>query len=170
MAPHGFRRHPAIEPRVVGVAFDGSPESAAALAAGHALARLAQATLRVIAVEPSALHRPVGHRGALPDRLARRCAELGDDIEVESVDLHGDPARELARASERLGLLVCGSRALGPLRRVMLGSVSAAVMRSAACPLIVVPRGVPPLTGAAASVATPALTLDADRFERLYER
>jgi hypothetical protein len=49
----------------------------------------------------------------------------------------------LAGSAERLGLLVCGSRARGPLRRVMLGSVSTAVIRSAACPVVVVPRRAP---------------------------
>jgi nucleotide-binding universal stress UspA family protein len=37
-------------------------------------------------------------------------------------------------------LLVCGSRARGPLRRVLLGSVSLALIRLADCPVVVVPR------------------------------
>ena len=38
-------------------------------------------------------------------------------------------------------LLVCGSRGRGPLGRVVLGSVSAGVLRKARCPVLVVPRG-----------------------------
>jgi nucleotide-binding universal stress UspA family protein len=141
VAPRRFRRRAAIEPRVIGVAFDGSSESAAALDTGVDLARAAGARLRVIAVEPSAWSRPLRREvPAAAAELARACGELPDDIEVESVVLHGDPAHKLNEETERLGLLVCGSRARGPLRRVMLGSVSSAVIRSAACPVVVVPR------------------------------
>jgi nucleotide-binding universal stress UspA family protein len=38
-------------------------------------------------------------------------------------------------------LLAVGSRGYGPLRAVLLGSVSSALVRSAASPLVVVPRG-----------------------------
>jgi len=38
-------------------------------------------------------------------------------------------------------LLVCGSRGYGPVRRVLLGGVSARLLRRAAIPLLVVPRG-----------------------------
>jgi len=36
--------------------------------------------------------------------------------------------------------LVVGSRNHGPVRRALLGSVAAEVMRSATCPVLVVPR------------------------------
>jgi nucleotide-binding universal stress UspA family protein len=144
IAPRRFRRRAAIEPKVVGVAFDGSTESAAALEAGVELARAAGARLRVIAVEPSAWSRPISREHpAAAAELERACAELPDDVEVEPVVLHGEPTRKLYEETSRLGLLVCGSRARGPLRRVMLGSVSSAVIRSAACPVIVVPRRAP---------------------------
>jgi nucleotide-binding universal stress UspA family protein len=48
----------------------------------------------------------------------------------------------LVKASEQLDLLVLGSRAYGPLRSVLLGSVSRRVTAGAHCPVIVVPRGV----------------------------
>ena len=148
VAPHGLHKHPHIAPNVVGVAFDGSPESVAALDRGLVLARSAGAALRVIAVEPSVWSRPMHGNGSIAEEFARHCDKLEGDVGVERRFLHGDPATELARESHQLGLLVCGSRGVGPLRRVMLGSVSAAVMRSASCPLIVVPRGTP---GVAAS-------------------
>ena len=39
-----------------------------------------------------------------------------------------------------MDLLVVGSRGYGPLRRVLLGSVSSELMHSAPCPVMVVPR------------------------------
>jgi nucleotide-binding universal stress UspA family protein len=44
------------------------------------------------------------------------------------------------KASERLDLLVLGSRGYGPLGAVVLGSVSNALVRTANCPIVVVPR------------------------------
>ncbi len=38
-------------------------------------------------------------------------------------------------------ILVVGSRGYGPLRRVLLGSVSTQLVKSAPCPVLVVPRG-----------------------------
>ena len=40
-----------------------------------------------------------------------------------------------------LDLLVIGSRGYGPVRRTLLGGVSAEVTRTSACPVLVVPRG-----------------------------
>jgi nucleotide-binding universal stress UspA family protein len=56
--------------------------------------------------------------------------------------LEGDPAERLIAASEKLDLLVTGSRGYGPLRAVLAGGVSGRVIRGAHCPVIVVPRGV----------------------------
>jgi nucleotide-binding universal stress UspA family protein len=154
VAPHGLRKHPHIAPNVIGVAFDGSPESIVALDRGHALARVAGAGLRVIAVEPSVWTRPIHRNGSLAETLVQHSEALGDEVVVQHHLLHGDPATELTRESHQLGLLLCGSRGVGPLRRVMLGSVSAAVMRSASCPLIVMPRGA--LEAAPPVAATPS--------------
>jgi nucleotide-binding universal stress UspA family protein len=47
----------------------------------------------------------------------------------------------LALGPRDADLLVCGSRAYGPLRRVLLGGVSSRLLRRSALPLLVVPRG-----------------------------
>jgi nucleotide-binding universal stress UspA family protein len=52
----------------------------------------------------------------------------------------GYPPDELTRASGRLDLLILGSRSYGPIRRVLLGGTSVRVMRSSACPVVIVPR------------------------------
>lgn len=74
--------------------------------------------------------------------LERFCAELADGTPVEGETIRGDPASVLVERCSELDLLVLGSRAYGPLRHALLGSVSARVMREAPCPVLVVPRGV----------------------------
>jgi len=72
----------------------------------------------------------------------RRLAGRRDDVTVVELDRRdGDPVRELVDASAGLDLLVLGSRGRGPLRRLLLGSVSAHVVRHAACPLLLLPHG-----------------------------
>jgi nucleotide-binding universal stress UspA family protein len=132
-----------LSPPTIGVAYDGSAESSAALDAALALARDTGMPLRVLTVEPGGLSHPIlPHPVPAGEVLGRLAVGLAGDVDVEISRFHGDPAHILARQSERLGLLICGSRGRGPLRRVMLGSVSSAVLRSAACPVVVVPRRV----------------------------
>jgi len=54
----------------------------------------------------------------------------------------GEPWKGLREAGTDLDLLMCGSRRYGPVRRVLLGSVSARLVRDAVCPVLVIPRGV----------------------------
>jgi nucleotide-binding universal stress UspA family protein len=62
-------------------------------------------------------------------------------IEVEPDVSVGDPADFVIAASERLDLLICGSRGYGPARAVLLGGVSRRVASEAYCPVIVLARG-----------------------------
>jgi nucleotide-binding universal stress UspA family protein len=63
------------------------------------------------------------------------------DVEIDYDVSVGDPADFLVAASERLDLLICGSRGYGPARSVMLGGVSRRVTTEAHCPVIVLARG-----------------------------
>jgi nucleotide-binding universal stress UspA family protein len=56
--------------------------------------------------------------------------------------VEGDPVERLTAASTDLDLLVVGSRRYGPIRRVLLGGVSVALVDRAHCPVLIVPRGV----------------------------
>jgi nucleotide-binding universal stress UspA family protein len=50
----------------------------------------------------------------------------------------GDPARALLELAATADLLVVGSRGLGAVRRVLLGSVSEKVLQHAPCPVLIV--------------------------------
>jgi nucleotide-binding universal stress UspA family protein len=64
------------------------------------------------------------------------------DLPVRIVRFEGQPAMKIAEVSSEFDLLFVGSRGFGPLRRVLLGSVSSELMRTVACPLVVTPKGV----------------------------
>ena len=53
-----------------------------------------------------------------------------------------DAGEVLLRISDHVDLMVSGSRGYGPVRSVLLGSVSRRLVDDAACPVLVVPRGV----------------------------
>jgi nucleotide-binding universal stress UspA family protein len=153
VAPSGY----ADEARsigTIGCAFDGSPESRAALDWAAAMAGRSSVRLRILAVhEPLASATPafqgvprVAQDEADRDHLSRQveAVELDlrrADIGVEPRLLTGRAVPVLEEHSHELDLLVTGSRGYGPARAVLLGSVSAALVRRAACPVVIVPRG-----------------------------
>jgi nucleotide-binding universal stress UspA family protein len=145
----------------IGVAYADGDEAREALRAAHALARRVGATLRVMTVvrHTEAMHLEVetyvaGQMGrSLEDvegeyrleaerRLRGLVGELGAGVPVEIDATVGDPAEVLIAVSEHLDLLVCGSRGYGPLRAVLLGSVTRRLVAEARCPVLVLPRGV----------------------------
>jgi nucleotide-binding universal stress UspA family protein len=142
VAPRGFRARAALEPPTIGVAFDGSAEAAAALYTGLMLARSARASLRALTVEPTGWSRPLRHHGPVAAATELLAAAVEDGVDVETRTLRGHPVHALAAETQGLGLLVCGSHARGPLSRVVLGSVSSALLHRSACPVVVVPRRV----------------------------
>ena len=81
-------------------------------------------------------------------------AGLPADVTADSVRLEGDPAGELAERSAGYDLMVTGSRGYGPIRSVLVGGVSGRLMRTAQCPVIVVPRGADAPLGALFTTAT----------------
>jgi nucleotide-binding universal stress UspA family protein len=92
---------------------------------------------------------PEGRRGALEARMAigRRLAEHGQELareagapRTEHVLESGDPAEAVLRAAEHTGadLIVLGSRGLGPLRGLWLGSVSHKIAQLAPTPVLTV--------------------------------
>lgn len=144
IAPPGYAADGALT--TIGVAYVPAPEGVDALEAGAALARRGGARLRIL------------HAGPLTDAshqlLDDARERVGTAVEVETVLLDGlNPAALLRTAGEGLDLLVMGSRGYGPVRRVLLGSVSADVVHDVACPVLIVPRGAH-VPAAAAAPAT----------------
>jgi nucleotide-binding universal stress UspA family protein len=138
----------------IGVAFADTPDAREALRGAAALARWAGATLRLIGVAELGVPREslVTTGDIVEDLMDRRrsdlraqmddaAQELCSGVECEQIVLDGDAVSELATASAGVDVLVCGSRARGPLGSVLLGSVSRPLLDRTACPLLIVPRG-----------------------------
>jgi nucleotide-binding universal stress UspA family protein len=143
------------ELRTIAVGWDGGVEATAALTAATAVAGANGAELLIVDVLDDAWVVPPAHArwpGLVPDRrdterqarerLEQLIAGLPERLDAVPVVLAGDPVEALAAQSEVADLLVLGSRGYGPHRAVLLGSVSGRVVRTAGCPVIVVPRGV----------------------------
>jgi nucleotide-binding universal stress UspA family protein len=157
VAPRGYWSDPALgRIRRIGLGFVATPEADEALCAAVGIALRTSAAIRAVSVvEPPSsnaaaltfsLHYDELERTAREDLSQSLQRTIGDvtspvDITGEVVDGYADD--ELARLSESVDLLVCGSRGRGHLGRVMLGSVSAGVLRKAHCPVLVIPRGSP---------------------------
>lgn len=140
VAPEGYRGPRSGAP-AIGVAYVPTAEGGEALEAGVELAQRLKGRLRILFAGPAT----AGAARLLEDAQA----SIGETLPVETVLLDGlEPADLLRTAAEDLDLLVMGSRGYGPVRRLLLGSISAAVVHRAACPVLVVPRGARVAVGA----------------------
>ena len=104
LAPHGLRR--------LGVGYDGSPESEAAVRVARELAAAHAGVIKTVA-------QPQG---------------------AEGVAVYGGPRAELVQAAKELDLLIVGSRGYGPIGRLVHGGVPRYLVGHATCPLLVLPR------------------------------
>jgi nucleotide-binding universal stress UspA family protein len=143
IAPFGYADAPAVIGEI-GVAYDGSPDSAAALVVARGLAHEHDARLSAFEAVSVPAYLSVPGAGTLARSLpgmveeARaRIAALGG---VEPHAAYGMAAEELAVYSASLGLLVIGSRGYGPAGRLIHGSTSRQLARTARCPLLVLTR------------------------------
>jgi nucleotide-binding universal stress UspA family protein len=155
VAPRALRERAADAPLArIGVAYVNSDEAREALSVAVGLVQRTQATLTLYTVvAPRAEFSPVAGRASelslmaavresVRSSLDAALASLPEGVEAADELLEGEVVDELAALDEReCDLLVCGSRGYGPVRRVLLGGVSRKLMRRAACPIVVVPRG-----------------------------
>jgi nucleotide-binding universal stress UspA family protein len=127
----------------IGVGYDGTPECEEALALARELAALHGASVSAMTVvEPSAV------AGLLRTADEADYAEELDDARaalakldgVEGQVVLGSAGEELASFGEHVDLLIVGSRAYGPIRRLMFGGVATHLASNSPCPLVVLPR------------------------------
>jgi nucleotide-binding universal stress UspA family protein len=142
IAPSNYSQQPGVT-REIGVGYDGSPESEHALSVARTLAVAWKAKLSALeAVSlPSYAFLGPGAADNTPERLVEdaveRIANLGG---VEPHAAYGQPAEELALYSASLALLIVGARGYGPVGRLVHGSTSQQLARTARCPLLVLTR------------------------------
>jgi nucleotide-binding universal stress UspA family protein len=155
VAPRGYRRRITDKLRRIGVAFVGTPDAqeavrhAADLAARSGLPLTLYSVVAVHhnwfvpeAVRPEEEAIPVEVRKEYQEALDQALAGLPEEVRATGELLYGEVVDELSVVGERgVDLLVCGSRGYGPVRRVLLGTVSAALVRQSSVPVMVVPRG-----------------------------
>jgi nucleotide-binding universal stress UspA family protein len=150
VAPRGFRDKAAALDTIV-VGYDGCDDCARAVQLSARLAVSAGALLRVVSVVDAMSFTYLGPSRASVietveenqrDKLELILGHLPAGLRVEPVITRGYVTQELLHQAEQADLLVLGSRGYGPVRSVLLGSVSAQVVDASPCPLLVVPRGV----------------------------
>ncbi len=138
VAPRGyrFRGSDPTAVRTIAVAYVDSDEAREAVRTAALVSERSEATVVLLTVTD----RP--EQTAI-DQLAAGVAALAPRATLSVEALAGrDAAAALAvRSAHGVDLLVCGSRGYGPVRRVLLGGVSRRLIRTAACPVLVVPRG-----------------------------
>jgi nucleotide-binding universal stress UspA family protein len=156
VAPRGLHAHRDFALRRIGVGYDGSPESAAALAWAGAIAAGAGAEIRLRCVVDDRMP-TVGwgdvwvgdivrdwmavvreEKESLRDEAQAAANRCGIEATPEVVS--GRPADALLALSGEVDLIVIGSRRWGPVKRVLLGSTGEALMHDAACAVVAVPR------------------------------
>jgi nucleotide-binding universal stress UspA family protein len=146
--------------RSVAVGVDGSGPSRAALAWALTEAAAHEATLRIVNVYDlapyiSTMGTAVSPDSELIDRSSRALLEemtadaKDSGVEVEVIAASGPTAKTLLGVASGADLLVVGSRGLGGLRRLLLGSVSEHCVYHSSCPVAVVRT--PEMSGADAT-------------------
>ncbi len=129
----------------IGVGYDGSPESARALAAARELAAAHAGmvkAVRVVSLQEVREDKPIpaDWPDAVEELIEDHSRELAQLQDVEGVVTYGGPREELVQAGKELDLLIVGSRGYGPIGRLFHGSLSRYLVGRATCPLLVLPR------------------------------
>jgi nucleotide-binding universal stress UspA family protein len=144
IAARGYAEHPTPLANV-GVGYNDSPESKAAVTVARMVAAPTKARLHALEVLPITVYSGFGFApsvvGEDMDKLLEGAdARLRELSEVDGRATFGLAGEELAAFGDELDLLVVGSRGYGPMRRLVLGSTSTYLERHARCSLLVLPR------------------------------
>ncbi len=144
IAANGYAQQSAPIARI-GVAYNGSQESRAALDVARKLAAQTNASLharQVVAITSYAYSGIVvpDLAGEIEELVKEANQELKKLAGVEGRAVYGLTGEELAAFGDEVDILLVGSRGYGPVRRLVVGSTSDYLERHARCPLIVLPR------------------------------
>ncbi len=129
----------------VGVAYNDSPESKAALTVAQELAAPTNATVHALEVVSIPTYAYTGIMApAIGETIEVMLQEANDHMKalagVEGRAVYGLAGEELAAFGDQVDILVAGSRGYGPVKRVVLGSTTDYLQRHARCSLLVLPR------------------------------
>ena len=147
-----------VFPTTLLLATDGSKEANLASSTAADLAIGTGSELHIVYVEPASYVYEMAEwevsRAGMRDELERAAGQMADSrlqeqlrkVEETGAQIAGTYARvgfpdaQIVGLAGKLGagLIVLGSRGLGPLRRALMGSVSDSVVRHASCPILVV--------------------------------
>ena len=147
-----------IFPTKILLATDGSKEAKLAFASAADLSKKTGSELHIVYVghlplvsyeAPGATTLDPDLSGRMQEGAEQEARTMLDELvqrEVQSGEIAGVHARigrpdaQIVGLADELGvgLIVLGSRGLGPLRRALMGSVSDSVVRHAHCPVLVV--------------------------------
>lgn len=151
VVPWGYADHAPKSIEKVTVAFVDTPDGHVALEHAARMAKHLGAALDVVSIIPDTRVIPsigdtmafaADQRAAYQTSLDAALTQLPDGTNATGRLLEGPVIEALADLTPAdTDLLVCGSRGYGPVRRVLLGGVSARLLRHARVPVIVVPRG-----------------------------
>lgn len=134
------------------VAVDGSEMSEKALEAALHLAKEQKLEVTLVHVEKN-VSVPVGMEGASVDYIYESIKKEGEKllndmkskaesegVNPQTVYLQGDPAVQIVHLAEKENhqLIIIGSRGLGNIKEMMLGSVSHKVSQMSHCPVLIV--------------------------------
>jgi nucleotide-binding universal stress UspA family protein len=169
VVPEGYRTQGTRGPLAVGCAYRATLDGDASLGAAEELALELSASLQVMhVVEPMPQVYDAGEtsldlreinavvRSEAERTMRDRVAHLSSRLRSVVATLYdGRPADVLVELSGTVDILVIGSRGYGPLKSVLLGGVSGQVIRSAACPVVVVPRRARSAVGSVFASASP---------------
>lgn len=165
VAPRGYANQAFAGIQRVGVGYTTGPEAGQALSAAVGLAARTGASLSLLSVvepPPVAVALPLGwglgeleatKRADLARKIDRAIEDVAAPVEITGEVVDGYADDELARLSQEVDLLICGSRGQGRSGNVTLGNASTGLLRKAQCPILVVPRGA---RGGLAALRTPA--------------
>jgi nucleotide-binding universal stress UspA family protein len=143
IAPTGYSQQPAAM-REIGVGYNGSAESEHALDLARKLAGEHGARLSAFEAVSLPAYLFTGGPAPVEETIEDAVKDARQRVAaLEGVEPHaayGHPSEELALYSASLDLLVIGSRDYGPLGRLVHGSTSQELARSARCALLVLTR------------------------------